>query len=236
MTIVGAAAGSTFARIFFKQIGLDTSSNSDSSRNTHDDEFLISKAALPSRSTALSFMSVYIARIHTWWPILHLQHMRSCFQRIYQAPRDCTDYDKFLCFVVLALASNEAQFEECSPNIMDLNNPKEYFHTALHFFTRFGNNPRDFQGLQAVTLISIWMLNTHSSNNSNDLWQITRYTMSVAIELGIHRHNPSWNFTQEELEIRGRTWWTIYSLERFARARVLDFTGFETQLKFVCTD
>lgn len=60
--------------------------------------------------------------------------------------------------------------------------------------------------------------------------------MSVAIELGIHRHNPSWNFTQEELEIRGRTWWTIYSLERFARARVLDFTGFETQLKFVCTD
>ncbi|CAI7671088.1 unnamed protein product [Penicillium crustosum] len=38
--------------------------------------------------------------------------------------------------------------------------------------------------------------------------------MSIALELGLHRHNPSWRFGPEEIEIRSRTWWTVYSLER----------------------
>ncbi|KAJ6098368.1 hypothetical protein N7499_002742 [Penicillium canescens] len=37
--------------------------------------------------------------------------------------------------------------------------------------------------------------------------------MSIALELGLHRHNPSWSFSPEEIEIRSRTWWTVYSLE-----------------------
>ncbi|KAJ4263355.1 hypothetical protein NW762_006174 [Fusarium torreyae] len=38
--------------------------------------------------------------------------------------------------------------------------------------------------------------------------------MSAAIEAGLHRHNTDWGFTSEELEIRNRTWWCAYSLER----------------------
>ncbi|KAM0313926.1 hypothetical protein ACHAPQ_011939 [Fusarium lateritium] len=38
--------------------------------------------------------------------------------------------------------------------------------------------------------------------------------MSAAIEAGLHRHNMDWGFTSEEREIRNRTWWCAYNLER----------------------
>ncbi|KAK4862726.1 hypothetical protein LT330_002859 [Penicillium expansum] len=98
--------------------------------------------------------------------------------------------------------------------MLDYNTPRDYFQTALHFFNRFREHPRDLSGLQAVLLMTIWMLNSPSCNHSNDLWHLTRYAMSIALELGLHRHNPSWRFGPEEIEIRSRTWWTVYSLER----------------------
>lgn len=115
----------------------------------------------------------------------------------------------------MALASTEAHDDEGYISLMDLNSPQEYFQTSLHFFYRFGENSRDLKSLQAVLLLSLWMLNSSHPSHSNDLWHLTRYAMSVAIELGLHRHNVSWNFSQDELENRSRTWWTIYSLERW---------------------
>jgi hypothetical protein len=100
-------------------------------------------------------------------------------------------------------------------SLLDLNIPQEYFQIALHYFEKFQDHPRDLPGLQAVLLLTLWMLNSASCNHGNDLWQLTRYAMSIALELGIHRHNPSWNFSPEELELRSRTWWSVYSLERY---------------------
>jgi hypothetical protein len=105
--------------------------------------------------------------------------------------------------------------------MLDLNSSREYFQTALHFFTRFREHPRDLPGLQAIILLTIRMISSPSCNHSNDLWHLTRYCMSIALELGVHRHNPSWNFSPEELELRTRTWWTVYSLERYVLKQYL---------------
>ncbi|OJJ42674.1 hypothetical protein ASPZODRAFT_137056 [Penicilliopsis zonata CBS 506.65] len=213
---VGAAAGSTFARIFFKQVGLDVSSAKPAAGRYESPDLETPTATIPSRAVAASLLSVYIARVHIWWPFLHLPSLRACFQGMYQAPRRCSDWHKFIFFVVLALASDVAAIntDTPSPTLLDVNTPPEYLQTALHFFARFHDHPRDLPGLQAVVLLTIWMLNSPAPKHGNDLWQLTRYAMSVALELGIHRHNPAWNFSADDFELRSRLWWTIYSLER----------------------
>lgn len=211
---MGAAAGSTFARIFFKQVGMTNSSDTNQ-ENPETDENLEYTASIPSKDISGYLLSTYIARVHLWWPFLDLRRVRSCFRKIYQEPRSCTDYERFSFFIVLALASDEARVDDAYTSMLDYNTPRDYFQTALHFFNRFREHPRDLSGLQAVLLMTIWMLNSPSCNHSNDLWHLTRYAMSIALELGLHRHNPSWRFGPEEIEIRSRTWWTVYSLERF---------------------
>ena len=212
--IVGAAAGSTFARIFFKQVGLSQFSPTAESTENNESVSLASTAAVPPRSIASTMLSVYIERVHIWWPFTNLRYIRSCFQRIYQQSQECVDFEKFMFFIILALASGEARHSKESNSLLDINSSQEYFQTALHFFERFREQPRDLAGLQAVLLMTIWMVNSSSCNHSNDLWHMTRYAMSIALELGIHRHNPSWRFSPDELELRSRTWWAVYSLER----------------------
>ncbi|CAM1502608.1 Fc.00g073840.m01.CDS01 [Cosmosporella sp. VM-42] len=97
---------------------------------------------------------------------------------------------------------------------MDLNDPIAYFQTSVRFFNSFHDHPRDIYGIQAVLFLTIWMLNSASSSHNNDLWHMSRYLISAAIEAGLHRRNTDWGFSAEELEVRNRTWWCAYNLER----------------------
>lgn len=135
---------------------------------------------------------------------------------MYQQTRQCSDHDKFMMFIMLALARSEESDSADRRGMVDLNSSEAYFQTSLWFFNSFRDHPRDLFGIQAVLLLAIWMLNSASSSHSNDLWQLSRYAMPAAIEAGLHRHNTDWGFSREELEIRNRTWWCAYKLERYA--------------------
>lgn len=217
MSPVGSAAGSTFARIFFKQVILLPMPSSDPKAGSLEYDPAARTAALPSQQIARFLLNTYIARIHTWWPFLSLAVLRRTFQRIYQDTSHCSDYDKFLVFVVLALASAECCESQDYLRLMDLNDSSSYFQTCLRFFATSHNHLRDLPGLQAILLLTIWMMNSTVSNHCSDLWQLSRYAMSTAVEIGIHRHNADWGFTVEELEVRNRTWWSTYALERFVQ-------------------
>lgn len=212
--IVGAAAGSTFARIFFKQVGMKRADtrleNSD-----NEDDIIACTASIPPKSISEHLLCIYIASVHLWWPFLDLRHIRSCFRKIYQMPQKCTHLERFTFFMILALAADEAHHDQSFSSRLDYNTSHDYLQTALHFFNRFCDHPRDLSGLHAALLVTVWMLNSPSCKDSNDIWHLTRYNMSIALELGLHRHNPAWRFSLEELETRSRTWWTVYSLERF---------------------
>jgi hypothetical protein len=114
----------------------------------------------------------------------------------------------------MALASMECAHEPWYTQLLDLNTPLAYHQTSLRLFSNFQEHPRNLAGLQAVLLLMLWMLTSPYKTPANDLWHLARYAMSVAIELGLHRHNPAWHFSAEELEIRNRTWWCTYALER----------------------
>lgn len=210
---VGSAAGSTFARIFFTMLRLtppDRLKDASSSGQTLPER----DAALPPRNVARFLFHQYIAQVHIWWPFLPLSLLRGTFQRIYKDTRGCGDFDKLLIFMVLALSS-----AECSDNaeyiaMTDINSPLNYFRTGLRFFTASSERARDLQSLQAIVLMTILMLKSGIPSLHGDLWHLSRYVMSAAIELGLHRHNAHWGFSPEELEVRNRTWWSIYCLER----------------------
>lgn len=213
--VVGSAAGSTFARIFFKQLNLVPSWATGQQGGSLDMCLSERSAALPPQPVARSLLAIYIARVHIWWPFLQLPYLRRVFQRIYQEPRQCADHEKFIVFVVLALGSCQVTLKDKdSPATLDLNDSTSYFQTALRFFNNFHDHPRDLFGIQAVLLLAVWMLDSSCSSHNNDLWQLSRYIMSCAIEAGLHRHNTDWGFTAEELEVRNRTWWCAYNLER----------------------
>ncbi|KAF4999918.1 hypothetical protein FGRMN_2156 [Fusarium graminum] len=212
---VGSAAGSTFARIFFKQLNLIPSWHSGVQGSSLEQPLCEATAALPPQPIARALLNIYISRVHIWWPFLQLPHLRRIFQRLYENPRQCSDHEKFTLFAVLALASCQLDAKDTqSPAMLDLNDTAAYFQTALRFFSNFSDHPRDLFGIQAVLLLAIWMLDSSHSSHNNDLWQVSRYIMSAAIEAGLHRHNKDWGFTAEELEIRNRTWWCAYNLER----------------------
>ncbi|OHE97982.1 hypothetical protein CORC01_06651 [Colletotrichum orchidophilum] len=54
-----------------------------------------------------------------------------------------------------------------------------------------------------------------TTNHGDDLWQMSRYAMSTAIEMGLHRRSTTpGDLNSDDREIRNRTWWCVYTLER----------------------
>jgi len=171
-------------------------------------------AALPPRTTALHLLKRYIAQVHVWWPFLHLPKLRQDLEAVYRNPGSSTDSQKFIVFAMLALASVESQSDQDYRQLMDLNEPASYFRTCLRFIEPLYNHSQHVFKLQGFLLLGLWMLDSKDSKDCNDLWQLSRYIMSAAIEGGLHRQYASWHFSAEEQEIRTRIWWCSYNLER----------------------
>ncbi|KAI8167429.1 hypothetical protein K4K49_006982 [Colletotrichum sp. SAR 10_70] len=213
---MGSATGSTFARIFFKQINLaPPTPNTQLSSASLDQDLFRNNAALPPQPIARFLFAAYIRRVHLWWPFISLPFLRSTIGHLYEDPARCSLYQRFLVLMVLALASAHSAGSPEYRRMLDVNSPADYFQTGLRFFLNFHDHSRDLQGLHSILLLSLWMMDSNVRSHGDDLWHLSRYAMSVAIEIGLHRRSSSaGSFSAEDTEIRNRTWWCIYSLER----------------------
>ncbi|KAJ5015604.1 hypothetical protein K4K57_012910 [Colletotrichum sp. SAR 10_99] len=213
---MGSATGSTFARIFFKQINLaPPTPNTQLSSASLDQDLFRNNAALPPQPIARFLFAAYIRRVHLWWPFISLPFLRSTIGHLYEDPARCSLYQRFLVLMVLALASTHSAGSPEYRRMLDVNSPADYFQTGLRFFLNFHDHSRDLQGLHSILLLSLWMMDSNVRSHGDDLWHLSRYAMSVAIEIGLHRRSSSaGSFSAEDTEIRNRTWWCIYSLER----------------------
>ncbi|KXJ88095.1 fungal-specific transcription factor domain-domain-containing protein [Microdochium bolleyi] len=212
---VGSATGSTFARIFLKQLGLAPLQAHDGDGPSFEDSITYPYAALPPERVAAHLLHTYIARIHTFWPFLRLSHLRNLFQAIYREPHRSSTQDKFTIFIVLALAAAYCADDKTYLRMADLNSPDAYYQTGLRLFSAVAGSARNLAGLQNLLLLGLWMVDAGWDTHVDDLWHLSRYVMSVAIELGIHRRNQAWAMTQDDADTRTRTWWCIYNLERY---------------------
>jgi hypothetical protein len=211
---VGSATGTTFARIFLKQLNLAPIPLPDDGGTAFELDVTCQYAALPPERVAFYLLNTYISRTHTFWPMLGLPALRRAFHTIYNDPKRCGAYEKFTIFLVLALASAQCTDDKTYRRMADLSAPTAYFRTGLRLFSSFADHPRDLGGLKAVLLLGLWMLDSDWDAHIDDLWHLSRYAMSMAIEVGIHRRNAGWSLSQDDLETRNRVWWCVYNLER----------------------
>lgn len=213
---VGSASGSTFARIFFKQLSLtsDQSIYPPSGRDVSSvcRDLTSRQASLPPQSIAKHLLAQYVSRVHVWWPFLAIPFLRNVFDQIYRDPQQCSDYERFLVFVVLALGGRGAV--AAGVRTMDMNTPNAYYQTCLNFFSGFCERApaRKLPSIHATLLLGLWLMD--APNGLGELWHLSRHAMSSAIEAGLHRHNIDWGLSDDEMEIRNRTWWSAYNLER----------------------
>ncbi|KAH7031455.1 fungal-specific transcription factor domain-containing protein [Microdochium trichocladiopsis] len=211
---VGSATGTTFARIFFKQLGLSPLPRSGDFDAAFEHNVTCQYASLPPEKIAIHLMRTFIAQVHTFWPVLQLPSLRKVFKAIYHSPSRSSTRDKFKVFMVMALASALCADDKAYQSMADLNSSSAYFQTAVRLFSSIADGPRDLETLQCLLLIGLWMLEAGWDTHVDDIWHHSRYIMSVAIELGIHRRVPGWDVSQDDLETRNRVWWCTYNLER----------------------
>lgn len=214
--LVGSATGSTFARIFLKQLGLAPFQvlRDDGDYSSFEESITHQYASLPPENVGMYLLRTFIARVHTYWPFLRLSRLREHFQIIYHQPRRCSPQDKFTIFMVLALASWHCADDKTYLRMVDLNSPSAYFQTSIRLLSGIVDDRGSVPGLQNLLLIGLWMLDADWDTHADDLWHLSRYAMSIAIELGMHRRTAARTRSQDNAETRTRVWWCIYNLER----------------------
>ncbi|PVH84375.1 hypothetical protein DL98DRAFT_584454 [Cadophora sp. DSE1049] len=211
---IGSAAGSSFCRIFFHQLNLVAEDNiSQLGSNLRLSDPFSTRASLPPKPVGLMLLSTYIVRVHMWRPIFNLKELRSWFQQAYSNPKALNAFRRFSVFLVLALSSCEAEETETNRPSTDIHSSAEYFTTGMMFYDEI-SSVNDLQSLQSTLLLALWLTKASRFANNTYLWQISRFAMSLAIELGCHRNNPRWEISSSERELRNRIWWCTYDLER----------------------
>jgi len=212
---VGNAAGARFAKIFFSSLNLDSglavwSATSQASPQHHLLELGQSCASLPPKHVADFAISVYIKRVHVWWPVLTYPALRSTYSNVYENGSACSQFQRFMVFITLAIGTREAQDTGFGAKLKSVFAPEEYYRTAMHFFGSFAGLNR----ITALILLIVWSMRSPLASDHLNLWQLVRQSMSLAIEMGLHRNGVAWELSPSELEVRNRCWWCIYGLER----------------------
>ncbi|KAI9742137.1 MAG: hypothetical protein M1834_000527 [Cirrosporium novae-zelandiae] len=226
MEYVGSASGATFTKIFFRQLGFKRSNL------LNDPEYpeaipqsglddMVIRAGLPSPKVAEFLLSSYISNIHIWWPLLDLSTTRIWLRQMFKEPARCHAQIKFFIFIIFALGAHESATDPEYLKMRDIYSPKEYFATCSQYYENISYTGRDLRNVQACLLLTLWMLRSLDNMNYNNLWQMSRLTMSIAIEIGCHRNNPRWKLGTAEQELRNRVFWCTFGMERM----IAVFTG-----------
>ncbi|KAG7813078.1 hypothetical protein KL924_001826 [Ogataea haglerorum] len=237
---IGAATGLNFARLFLKQLNLNNQlvkSKANDFEN-FDSEATQSCAALPSQRLSKLLLLKYIDSLQMYYPIHGIPQLQSLQQKIYSQPQNMSRYDKYTFFMILAIASNKLTHKDAIRNPFTAN---EYYNTASKYLENILGN-RSENSLQALLLLVVWKLESDALEDDNgDLWYLSRFCMSLAMELGVHRYNPTWNFGEQRNEQRNRLFWCSFIIDRtvamkFGRGLSLRNQAIDTPLPKLLND
>ncbi|KAE8557575.1 hypothetical protein EYB25_002282 [Talaromyces marneffei] len=229
MQYVGSASGTTFSKILFHQIhallldGIVSQSFGSGEHGLRSDPLTTIQAGLPNRRTAEYLLARFVGRVHVYWPIIHLPSLRGWFTDAYTMPRELSNYQKCIIFLVLALGTHASKEDPLYKKLLDVNTPTEYLSAAFRYYEHVSDTP-NLQILQILNLLTLCMTFSGDIRHNYSLWQISRYSMRIAIQLGCHRNNPRWRLSAGEVEMRNRAWWCTYAFERMiavATGRIL---------------
>ncbi|KAK2596723.1 hypothetical protein QQS21_006178 [Conoideocrella luteorostrata] len=161
---------------------------------------------LPPQAVAERFVHYFCNSAHTMFPIIHMPTFQSMVDEMYRShpPRaSAASYSLF--FAVLAAGS---LFSPDPPTTTTFYRPAEFLESARKVMDPWNNN-FNLDNARALVLITICL---NEMNLKSAAWNWLGNAVRVAQDLGLYSESGSWSVIEGEM--RRRTWWAIYILDR----------------------
>jgi hypothetical protein len=180
-----------------------------------------SDAPFPPQNIAMLFIDAYFQHTHITFPLLHRPTFLAAVEQIYSNPTyySTHSFDAFVFDMVLAIGSaNFNRFEESTAGTAShYSRAQKKLHELL--------NMRGLVPLQTILLLSQHGIFSNLRDTSGSIWHLIGIGARICVELGLHlepkqvdrqtgrpaaRSSP----ITFEVEMRKRTFWCLYNLDR----------------------
>ncbi|KAF4977569.1 hypothetical protein FZEAL_5940 [Fusarium zealandicum] len=165
------------------------------------------KPELPARHLVDQLLHAYQCSSHTMFPILHFPTFRAAVDELYNNGVNRTSSTWLsLFFSVLAAGSLFSSTSNSQPN--SFFEPAEFLETANKMIDPWAN---DFT-LDSARTLALVTLCLNEMNLKSAAWTWLGRAVRVGQDLGVHLESGPWPVIEGEM--RRRTWWMIYILDR----------------------
>ncbi|KAM5343084.1 hypothetical protein ACJ41O_014050 [Fusarium nematophilum] len=168
------------------------------------------KPELPARHLVDQLLHAYSCSSHTMFPILHFPTFRATVNDLYSGSGSGANRPSptwlSLFFSVLAAGSLFSPTSTSQPN--SFYEPAEFLETANKMIDPWAN---DFT-LDNARALAIVALCLNEMNLKSAAWTWLGRAVRVGQDLGLHLESGPWPVIEGEM--RRRTWWMIYILDR----------------------
>ncbi|KAI1125234.1 fungal-specific transcription factor domain-containing protein [Nemania abortiva] len=220
---LGVASGAALLRIFATTPrGRLYSTESRASQVREMRHSLLSQPD-PTRLITDTMIDAYFGQYHLSYPIIHEPTFRAQYSEV--IPRPHGD-----CWLILAYMVATIGVWTTAKNFGNLD--VELFAQARSVLSFNILEVGNITLVQALTLISNY---EQKRNKPNSGYNYSGLAMRVAMGLGLHKEFQNWNISPLSMEIRRRTWWSLYVFEvgatiTFSRPHSWPREGVETSL------
>ncbi|KAK0641669.1 fungal-specific transcription factor domain-containing protein [Cercophora newfieldiana] len=176
-------------------------------------------AKLPPKDTALSIVQFYMDNIYPLYPAFRRNHITSLLDELYKdPPQHLRSSESWAFWLVLAIGSAA---QSRSTDDQHYRNGVEFIARALPHADR-ALMPGYVSQLQALLLLTQYSMLDPAHFDS---WHLIGFTCRAVIDLGFHQDPPQGQ-PPDDLEMRRRTFYCIYALDRaisMVHARAFSF-------------
>lgn len=168
----------------------------------------IKPESLPlSLDHAIQLSRIYFEHIHIQHPFLHRPTFLRVLGKVYEGGDLNQKWMLFHVRMVLAISST----------ILSRRIPIPYSGEGLYASAMQDKDEVDFynslEGIQCLLLV--YMFNLHSPYGNVSSWHLNYQCLAVVLDLGFQRDLPASSIvSQLEREMRTRTFWVVYSIDR----------------------
>lgn len=161
---------------------------------------------LPPQHVVDRLLQTYFTSSHTMFPILHFPTFRKDVDMLYSTNSMGKPSTAWLSMFFAVLATGSL-FSTTS-QVNSFYQPAEFLERA-HMMIDPWNNDFNLDNARALILIAICL---NEMNLKNAAWSWLGNAVRVGQDLGLYFESGSWPVIEGEM--RRRTWWTIYILDR----------------------
>ncbi|KAI0969164.1 fungal-specific transcription factor domain-containing protein [Xylaria arbuscula] len=221
---LGVASGAALLRIFATTPRVRLySSTSRASGQVRETRHSLILQPDPTRLIADAMIDAYFGQYHLSYPIIHEPTFRAQYSEV--IPRPHGD-----CWLILAYMVATIGVWTTAKNLESLD--VELFSHARSLLSFNVLEVGNITLVQALTLISNY---EQKRNKPNSGYNFSGLAMRVAMGLGLHKEFQNWDISPLAMEIRRRTWWSLYVFEvgatiTFSRPHSWPREGVETSL------